>query len=233
MGLRENQMQTNSKIEWAKNYEGHASTAQSSIWHCIRMLSDFEPVEADVNNFDIEEVITGEREFYLFMKNLYNDMYSNPYKYEVPTDEYDNFIKDVDIAALLSDENFHKNKLYAKENKLRQIFQRAIQFYPDYFYGLGMKAERICRESYALIISIKNYEDVLKSLDLPNIRKGNEKRIQAIMNLGVEINEQNGLYHISCSSAPKMFLGLKVLCAAPEGKHKYFNYLRLDYKGYF
>jgi hypothetical protein len=29
-----------------------------------------------------------------------------------------------------------------------------------------------------------------------------------------------------------MFLGLRVLCSAPEGKYKYTNYLRLDYKGF-
>ena len=53
------------------------------------------------------------------------------------------------------------------------------------------------------------------------------------MDLGISIREIKETYYISSKKAPKMFLGLWVLCSAPENKYKYMNYLRLDYNGYY
>ena len=73
----------------------------------------------------------------------------------------------------------------------------------------------------------------MRALDRPHIRKDNVQRLQTITDLGVKINDTGEAYCISCKTAPKMFLGLYVLCSASNTKYKYMNYLRLDYKGYF
>ena len=216
----------NSKLDWVRNYKGHDSTAQNSIWHCLMMLSDFEAVKIDVDGFDEKSVINGEKDFHVFMKTLYQNMYANPDKYAIPTTEYDDYIKTINIEEYYAAE--HK-KSDAKEGRLRQAFQQAIQFYPDYFYQLGLAADEICNRNYLLAITKSKYDDVLKTLDQPK----NGQRINALLDMGIMINETGETYYISCKQAPKMFLGLRVLCASPESKYKYMNYLRLDYKGYY
>jgi len=216
-------------LDWVKNYKGHSSTAQNSIWHCLMMLSNFDAVKADIDGFDEKSVVKGEKDFYSFIKTLYQDMYENPEKYEIPTAAYDEYIKTINMEELADNE--HKRD--AKEAKLRTAFQQAIQFYPDYFYQLGLAADEICDKNYELVISKIKYNSVMKKLDSPYIKNENELRINALADRGITAKEKDKKIFISCKQSPKMFLGLKVLLSAPESKYKYLNYLRLDYKGYY
>jgi len=222
-------------IRWLKNHEEHNSSAQKSIWYCIMMLSKFEEVKVSIDGFDTQSVIKGEKDFYTFMKTLYQDMYKNPDFYAIPTEEYDEYIKSINTEKVFA--NSHKGD--AKESKLRNRFLQAIQFYSDYFWKLGSAADEICNAQYELVISKSNYDNVIKSLDNPNIKDESEQRLKALAENGITVNKNGKKYYISCGKAPKMFLGLKVLLSVPESvyktenKFKRLNYLRLDYKGYY
>jgi len=222
-------------ILWLKNYEGYNSPAQKSIWYCIMMLAKFEEVKVNIDGFDDKNVIKGEKEFYTFMKTLYQDMYANPESYAIPVTEYDNYIKTINLEKVFA--NSHKND--AKESKLRNNFMKAIQFYQNYFWKLGLAADEICNEKYELVISKSKYDNVLKSLDHPSIKNENGQRLNALADRGIVVKKNGKKYYISCKKVPKMFLGLKVLLTVPksiyktENKFKKLNYLRLDYKGYY
>ena len=216
-------------IAGVKNYEGHGSSAQKSIWHSMMMLSHFNEVSIENSDFKKTDIIEGEKEFYQFIKNIYRDMYKNPAKYLVPAAEYDNYIKN-----RKEDKTPEKNHITDQvECKLRNSFQQAIEFYPKYFYKTGLSAQGICKKTFSLIVSKANYKKVLSSLDNQHLFKENEQRMQVLKNLGVTEKESDGKIYLSCKNFPKMFLGLDVLCSAPESKFKYMNYLRLDYKGYY
>lgn len=217
----------NSKADWAQN-RGHASAAHNSIWHCLKMLAVFEAVKVELEGFDVDTVAEGQNDFYVFMQALYEDIYAEPDRYAIPTTPYDEYMQN-EGANFVSDEH----KIDAKENRLRQAFQQAIHFYPDYFYQLGLAADGICKESYALMISKAKYAVVLKGLDNTHTRKHNRQRLEALVAKGIEVKESGDVCYISCKEAPKMFLGLWVLCAAPDGDFKYLNYLRLSFKGYY
>jgi len=221
-------------ILWLKNYKGHNSSAQKSIWYCIMMLSKFERVKVSIDGFDDKSVFKGEKDFYTFMKTLYQDMYENPDSYAIPTAEYDEYIKSINIEKVFA--NSHKGD--SKESKLRNKFLQAIQFYSDYFWKLGSAADEICNTKYELVISKSNYDNIIKSFDNLNIKNENEQRLNALANRGIIINKNGKKNYISCKKFPKTFLGLKVLLTVPESKYKTenkfkrLNYLRLDYKGY-
>ena len=216
-------------ISGVKNYAGHGSSAQKSIWHSIMMLSSFYEVSIDNNDFKEADIIVGEKEFYQFIKNIYNDMYKNPAKYAVPVAEYDDYIKNRKDDK--TSEKMHKTDQI--ECKLRNSFQQAIEFYPKYFYKMGLAADGICKKTFSLIISKSNYTKVLKSFDSMHLYKEINQRLQTLEKLGITVKKSGGKFYLSCKEAPKMFLGLNVLCSAPESKFKYMNYLRLDYKGYY
>jgi hypothetical protein len=205
------------------------SSAEKSILHSIMMLAPYRDVPIEGNSeFDQKDYISGEKEFYSFMKALYIDMYHNPAKYSIPTTEYDEYMKN--RKPKIGVEKAHYTD--TKECNLRNRFQQSIQFYPRFFYELGLRTEKIRKSDYALVLSIDKYEEVVKSLDWTHIRKENIERYNAINALGIETVQSEDKYYIISKNYPKMFLGLWVLCSAPESKYKYMNYLRLDYKGY-
>ena len=216
-------------IAGARNHSGHDSSAQKSIWHCLMMLSNFEAVKADILGFPEDCIISGEKDFYQFMETLYRDMNINPVKYFIPISAYEKYIN-----GTKTDRPFTKaHQTDAKECKLRNEIQQAIEFYPNYFYAMGKVAEGICKETFSLIIEKSKYDSALRSLDRPHIFKDNGQRLEALASAGIIIDESNSMCFISCKKYLKMFLGLHVLCSAPESKYKYMNYLRLDYKGYY
>jgi len=211
-----------------ENHNGHDSRAQMSIWHSIMMLAPFRAAGINSSAFNDEHIIEGEKQFYDFMKDLYNDMYKSPTKYAVPTSEYDEYIKN----RHAENDPVHPHKTDAKESKLRNTFHQAIEFYPNYFYEIGRASNEFCKETFAIILTKQQYEDVIRKLKRSHIRKGNEQRLKVLEGLGVTVSEINNAYHISCKNAPKMFLGVHVLCSALESKYKYMNFLRLDYSSY-
>jgi hypothetical protein len=218
-------------IPGVRNYAGHGSSAQKSIWHSIMMLSSFEETGIENNDFKQADIIEGEKEFYQFIKNIYKDMYKNPAKYAVPAAEYDEYIKNRKDDK--TSEKGHKTNQDQIECKLRNTFQHAIEFYPKYFYKMGLAADGICKKTFSLIVSKPHYTKALSSLDHSYIYKENKQRLQVLEKLGITVKESGGKFYLSCKKSPKMFLGLHVLYSAPESKYKYMNYLRLDYKGYY
>jgi hypothetical protein len=207
----------------------HGSSAQKSIWHSIKMLSPFEGVSINDDAFDKDSILEGESDFYRFITELYQDMYNDPAKYSIPTVPYDEYMKNRVVKRSAEKEHFTD----AKECKLRNTFQQAIQFYPELFYKLGCAADEICNKDYALVITKSNYTCVMESFSRSHVYKENTDRINAVLSRGLQIDEAGGKYYIKSANYPKMFLGLRVLCTAPESKYKYMNYLRLDYKGYY
>ena len=228
-------MATYRDVLWLKNHAGHDSSVQKSIWYYLMMLAKFEEVKVSIDGFDEKCIIKGEKDFYTFIKMLYQDMYTNPDTYAIPITEYDEYMKSIDLDKAFS--NNHKGD--AKESKIRNRFQQAIQFYSNYFWKLGSVADDICNEKYELVISKSKYTNVLKSLDNPHIKNENSQRLNALMDRGIVVNENIKKYSISCKKTPKMFLGLQVLLTVPESKYKTenkfkrLNYFRLDYKGYY
>jgi len=214
-------------IAGVKNYEGHGSSAQKSIWHSIKMLAHFEPIFINCNDFDNVDIVEGEKNFYDFIKNLYNDMYDNPAKYVIPTSDYDEYMSKKEEA---DSTKHHKTDI--KESKLRNSFQQAIEFYPNYFYEIGLAADKICKDTFSLIIPKSKYDKALISLNRPHIRQNNEQRLKILVDLGITVDEVDEMCYIYNKNSPKMFLGLYVLCSAPDNKYKRMNYLRLNYKGY-
>jgi hypothetical protein len=210
------------------NHGEHGSSAQKSIWHSLKMLAPFKGAAIDDDTFDKGSILEGESDFYRFISELYQDMYNVPAKYLIPTKPYDEYIKNRVVKRSAEKEHFTD----AKECSLRNTFQQAIQFYPEVFYKLGCAADEICNTDYALVITKSNYASVMESFGRSHVYKENEYRMKAVLNRGLQIDEAGDKYYIKSKSYPKMFLGLRVLCTAPESKYKYMNYLRLDYKGY-
>jgi hypothetical protein len=205
------------------------SSAEKSIWHSIMMLAPYQDVPIENNTeFNQKDYMSGEKEFYSFMKTLYTDMFENPAKYSIPTTDYDEYIQNRKPKKDTEKQHYTDTK----ECNLRNTFQQAIQFYPKFFYELGLRAEKIRERDYALVLSMERYEEVIQSLEWKHICKENEHRYKAISSLGIETQQIEEKCYIISRNYPKMFLGLWILCSAPESKYKYMNFLRLDYKGY-
>jgi hypothetical protein len=155
----------------------YKSSAQKSIWHSIMMLAQYQSVSIENNTeFIQEDYISGEKEFYSFMKALYTDMYENPAKYSVPTIPYDEYMQNRKPKKGIEKEHYTDTK----ECNLRNTFQQAIQFYPKFFYELGLRTEEIRKSDYALVLSIEKYEELLQSLKWAHIWKENEYRYNTI-----------------------------------------------------
>jgi hypothetical protein len=223
----------NSKLHWVvNNIQEHESTAKNALWHCLKMLSDFEVVHVEVDGFNKEDVVAGEKDFYQFIKKLYENIFTNPEKYAVSSEEYEKYIKSINVFKDIAENNHVDEKVNVKEGKLRLAFISSIHFFPDFLYMLGLASEGIHKNDYAIIVSKSKYDAILKKLDTANIRKENNQRLQALFDMGISITETKEKYILMCKKYTKMFLGLRVLCAAPENDFKYTNYLRLTYKGF-
>jgi AraC-like DNA-binding protein len=126
-------------------------------------------------------------------------------------------------------EKLNVEKLAARAGFSPYHFCRVFQWEVGYSIMEYVRNRR--KKDLSLIIAKSRYDEALRSLDRPHIYRENGQRMKALADRGVTVNETGGTCYISCKTAPKMFLGLRVLCSAPEGKYKYMNYLRLDYKG--
>lgn len=208
----------------------HGSSAQKSIWHCIRMLAPFKKVEITENlPYPEADVISGEEQFYRFIKKIYLEMYEDPEEFLVPVKPYDEYLK----TAVLKQgaEKAHYND--SRESSLRNTFQQAILFYAKFFYELGLKSEGLRQNDNALVISAQRLNEVYSSLEWTHLRKGNQARYEVLRKFGLEMEQDNEIAYIRNRHYPDMFLGLWVLTSAQESPYKYMNYLRLDYMGYY
>jgi len=199
-------------IPGVKNRGSHESSAHKSIWHCLAMLA--RPGGG---------ASVAETAFRSFMEDLYRDMYADPAKYFIPVDAYEKYIRSAGDPA------GGPHAADAKECGLRNAFQQAIQFYPDFFYKIGTAADGIDAAASGLIVAKDAYASAVKSLDYPHLRGRNAERVAALTEPRFAFNENNGKFTITCGRYPGMFAGLYALCSAPDGKYKRTNYLRLDY----
>ena len=191
--------------------------AQYSIKHCLDMLAPFEP-----SGTEIQE---GQQQFYQFMVSIYQCMYEAPEKYMVFPEPYEKYIQKRQINKK---EKEHSND--SRESTLRNTFQQAIQFYALYFYHLGSCSIGIDKKSGSLIISDKNYSDVLDRMGRIHQSEYNSKRYEVLADMEIEVCHNKDTIEISHRTYKQMMSGLLYLCNAPDSKYKLMNYLRLDYK---
>ncbi|MCH5348036.1 MAG: hypothetical protein J1E40_01815 [Oscillospiraceae bacterium] len=191
--------------------------AQYSIKHCLDMLAPFESTDTEIQE--------GQQQFYRFITSIYQGMYEAPEKYMVFPEPYEKYIQKRQINKK---EKEHSTD--SRESTLRNTFQQAIQFYAIYFYHLGSYSSGIDEKSGSLIISDKDYSDVLYCMSRIHQSEYNEKRYEVLADMGIEVIRNENIVEISHKTYKQMMRGLLYLCKAPDSKYKLMNYLRLDYK---
>lgn len=202
-------------------------SVKKSILHCLQMLSELEPIQAEDEKISGEDFYDGQTEFYEFIDKLYRSMLDDPEEFFVPTGEYDAYILS-DKARKRGEKEHYTD---AKESKLRNTFQQAIRFYPRFLYDIGIAAEYIDPADFSLAVHRDKLQQIRDDLTKTHIYRDNESRYQKLHELGIRIKEDRELCMVSSDKYPKMLLGLWVLCKAKESKYHYLNYLRLDYEG--
>lgn len=207
--------------------------ARWSIRHSYYMLASYKPVSVQIEpEIPLEDCIEGQRQFYQFVNELYLAMYREPEKYRIDSEKYDCYMKSDEYKNRKGKFMVEKQHCQdSKESSLRNQFQQSIHFYFKFLYEMGCQGE-IDPERYCLRFDHKGYEAVVKDSNLPKIRKDQKERINLLYERELEFHDTEEEIIITCRNYPKMFLGLLVLCRAPENKYKYMNYLRLDYKRY-
>lgn len=212
--------------------EKDESSLQNSIYHSLCMLASFKEFEVSFQDgIDKKDYLEGEAQFYQYVKNIYFDMYHNNEKYKLDSLKYDEYMR--------SEQKSRKGKFMvekqhyqdAKESSLRNQFQQSVSFFFKFLYELGNDS-LLCNDSFSLKITEAGYNNVLKNAMTAKVRKEAEQRVQILLDNGITKQESEDGYIFSCKNYPKMFLGLVVLCRAPDSKYKWMNYLRLDYKRY-
>ena len=200
------------------------STPQRSIWHAAVFMSPFYPVLPEhLTATEAEELREGEESFYNFMVSLYEDMYEHPKDYYIPVEEYDQFMNGRQRQEL--------NKRDAtKESRLRNKFQRAIQFYQKILFDLGVKG-RTLDSGDCLVIDEDVLYDVILRHNLRIVRGEERKRLNALTRMGLEIEYVEGKIHLFANQNPKMFQGLTALCQKSRTKYGLTHFLRCDFRG--
>jgi len=198
-----------------------------SLWYCRNMLAGFNEVDEKVEGFTSEEVRRGEKDFYDFICRMYEDMYKKPESFMIPVGLYDEYLK----KAATKKRAEKKHYTDARESRLWNEFQHAIQYYAKFLYEIGSRAKYISAVSHALHITEYHYEEAKKASEMTYINGDHESRREAWNMLGMRFVNQNGMVTLSNQRNPDMFIGLWILCRAPESACKYMNYLRVDFKG--
>lgn len=214
-------------IRHAINDGTHPSSPHLSIWFCRQMLAEFHEVNESVEGFSSDEIKKGQQDFHDFVCRMYNEMYNEPESFMIPVGPYDEYLKTAKTRKGAEKEHYTDTK----ESKLRNEFQKAIQFYAKFLYEIGIRAESVSRESHALNIDSDSFDEAKKASGISrrNPHPGNRQTAWKI--LGIRFHEKNGTVEISNSRFPGMFIGLWMLCYAPESAYKYMNYLRVDFQG--
>lgn len=202
--------------------------SQKSILNVINMLVEYKEVEVnEIKEFDMKDILEGEKDFYLFMKELYIEMYNNPESYYIPLNKYDNY-----IHSKFRSKSIKIKGNDSKESKLRNTVRQSIEFYQKFFYEMALLSE-FDKNEYSFIISKDNYSTLMEKLNFPNIKNKQADRINKIIDYGVEIKSFNENIVIKPLKYKKAFLGLWILTSIPSSRHKYVDYLRIDYKGIY
>lgn len=191
---------------------------QKSINHCLNMVA---PLEIS------DELIENEKwQFYHFMVSIYKGMYDAPEKYLVFPKPYEIYLEK-EKNRIKNSQKQHVTD--SKESTLRNTIQQAIQFYAAYLYHLGLKNIGIEDRTKAMVVPKKDYLDVLDKMKRFHDSKYNEERYEVLSKLGILTYENEENIYIIHKTYTNAMLGLQYLCAAPDSKYKWMNYLRLDY----
>lgn len=195
--------------------------AQRSIKHCLDMIAPFEAT--------MEEEERGQLEFYQLIHSIYERMYENPEAYLVFDTPYVAYMEKVKLKPpKQKKEKEHVND--ARESTLRNAFQQAIQFYATYFYRIGVVSQGVDETTGEIIVRKNDYEVVLAQMERLHTAKYNPERYEVLVKHGLQIKVKEEEIRISHLYYKEAMKGLLFLCEAPEGKYKWMNYLRLDYK---
>lgn len=206
------------------NQNTFPSTTHKSIWHTAVYMAPFnEVIPANLPAEQSLDLIEGEKSFYQFILDLYSDMYNNPEAYYIPILEYDSFMN-----SKVGKDFTDKDK--KQESKLRNKFQKAIQFYQKLLFEIGSKAQPELG-SYNLLIDKSILYDALSKHNLNIVLKDSEKRISALSNLGMVIDISGNKITISNIRYTKMLIALSALCKADNKKYLLTNFLRCDFRG--
>jgi len=211
-------------VKFDINQKEFPSITHESIWHAAIFISPFrEVIPTHVTGKKRDNLREGEKSLYQFITDLYSDMYENPEAYYLPVGEYDSFMENRDRKNL-SD----KDKL--KESLLRNKFQRAIQFYQKLLFEIGSKGEPN-GGSDSLIMDKAVLSDIIIKHNFRILRGEQEKRAEALSNVGMKIDQSQSKMTVSNNKYPKMLVGLSALCKANTGKFALTNFLRCDFRG--
>lgn len=203
------------------------SSAHLSIWYCRQMLARYHDIPVHLEGLDSETIKRGTKDFHDFLCFLYDQMYENPERFLIPVGPYDEYIKSSGKKPGAEKEHFTDTK----ESKLRNEFQKAIQYYGKFLYELGIRVNSLLGERCEITFSSEVYDEVKNASAIIRKDKSHEKRVEAWRALGIHFLEENGSVRIRSDKFPLMFIGLRLLCQAPESSYKYMNYLRGDFKG--
>ena len=191
------------------------------------MMAGFHEVDEKVEGLCSKEIRVGQKDFYNFVCRMYEEMYKEPGSFLIPVEPYDEYLKKAETWK--GAEKEHSTD--AKECKLRNEFQKAIQYYAKFLYEIGIRAESISTGNHELLITSYSYEEAKKASSMTHGNSNPGKRQAAWKILGIRFVEENSMVKISNYKNPAMFIGLWMLCHVPESAYKYMNYLRVDFKG--
>lgn len=209
---------------WGRPSEPENATRRS-ILHCLRMLAPFREAQPE-GGPPSPDLAEGERQFYAFIKGLYEVMYSDPAFFLIPEGEYDEYLAHAPKPESTPE---HARKPDQKECRLRNSFQQAIRFYAAYLYELGIRAESL--ENGVLALSASAWKDARKAVEWPHLRGKTGPRFQRLEALGLDERQEPGRVLVTSREFPKMLYGLQALCSVPDSRYRYMDYLRLDFRG--
>ena len=205
-----------------KNQTDFPSTAQKSIWHTSQFMSPFyETTPPGIENNKTGDFERGEKDFYEFMIVLYLDMYNNPAKYYIPTDDYDKYMK-----GRKREELPHKND--SRECFLRNKFQHSIKFYQDFLYEIGKNGNL---DSSNFIITENKFSEIIKKLKVHKKVEESDYCINALKSIGFNYKKSNKKLFFFNVDYPMMFFGLSALSKSKNTKYGYACFLLCDYRG--
>lgn len=76
----------------------------------------------------------------------------------------------------------------------------------------------------------EDYRDVLNRMNRIHESKYNPDRYERLSELGIRIHQNGGTVSITHAAYKRAMEGIAYLCKAPEGKYKWMNFVRLDFK---
>ncbi len=126
-------------------YESYKSYSQHILRDITVSLSSYKDIDLSSELIDPEEWKISCKEYYIFYKNMLQDMFDNPEAYELPIDTYPKEAKqyDRDISEYLSLSKIRDPELkyLIQHNKSNNMARKAIYTFLDFILLLGGRSE--------------------------------------------------------------------------------------------